>query len=79
MARYVNHLHDDLSTGEAAYYFGVHSQTVINWCEMGRLKWRRIDGGPRRIPRREVAEVLRRNNLPVPPELEENRLEAVAA
>lgn len=70
MTRQVKHFHDDLSTGQAAGYFGVHAQTIINWCDIGRLKWTRIDGGPRRIPRKEVAEVLRRNNLPVPPELE---------
>lgn len=79
MSRQVKHFHDDLSTGEAAGYFGVHAQTIINWCDIGRLKWSRIDGGPRRIPRSEVAEVLRRNKMPIPPELTEGSPAAKAA
>lgn len=69
MTRLVNHTHNDLSVGEAARYFGVHAQTVRNWCDIGRLKWTRIEDGPRRIPPAEVVEVLRRNNMPIPSEL----------
>lgn len=69
MSRPLKKYNDDLTTGEAAGYCGVSAQTIINWCDLGRLRWARIDGGPRRIPRWEIAELLRRNNLPVPPEL----------
>ncbi len=71
MTRHVKHIHEDLSTGEAADYFGVHPQTVINWCDLGRLKWSRFEDGPRRIPPMEVVEVLRRNKMSVPTELME--------
>jgi excisionase family DNA binding protein len=69
MTRQVNHTHNDLSVGEAARYFGVHAQTVRNWCDIGRLKWSRIEDGPRRIPPAEVIEVLRRNHMEIPPRL----------
>jgi excisionase family DNA binding protein len=69
MSRPLKHYHDELTTGEAAFYCGVSAQTIINWCEMKRLRSSRIDGGPRRIPRWEVAELLRRNKMAVPPEL----------
>lgn len=60
------HYHEDLSTGEAAEACKVNPQTIINWCELGRLSCTRIDGGPRRIPRSEVTELLRRNSMEVP-------------
>lgn len=69
MTRPLKHFHEDLSTGEAATYFGVHSQTIINWCDMGRLNWTRVEKGPRRIPAKEVVEVLKRNKMAVPEEL----------
>jgi excisionase family DNA binding protein len=68
--RRFRHFHEELSTGEAADFLGVERQTIVNWCKIGRLTCRRIDGGRRRIPRSEVAEVFRRNKIPVPPELE---------
>jgi excisionase family DNA binding protein len=78
MSRPLKHYHNELTTGEAATYCGVSAQTIINWCEMGRLRWSRIDGGPRRIPRWEIAELLRRNNMPVPPELADAKPPAAA-
>lgn len=69
--RLVHTFKTDLSTGEAARHCGVSPQTIINWCEMGRLKSSRIDSGPRRIPKSEIRELLLRNNLPIPQDLRE--------
>lgn len=60
------HQHEDLSTGEAAEACKVNPQTIINWIAIGRLSCKRIDGGPRRIPRADVIELLRRNNIAIP-------------
>lgn len=60
------HQHQELSTGEAAAACQVNPQTIVNWIQIGRLTCTRIDGGPRRIPRSEVIELLRRNRMQVP-------------
>jgi excisionase family DNA binding protein len=69
MSRPLMHHVDELTTGEAAGYCGVSPQTIIAWCDMGRLRFTRLERGPRRIPKWEIAELLRRNGIPVPPEL----------
>lgn len=69
MIRHFHHV--DLSVGEAAKFLGVHTQTIRNWSDMGRIKCSRIEDGPRRIPPAEVVEVLRRNNMPIHPDLME--------
>ena len=38
------------TTGEVAKMFGVTRQTVLNWCERGRLSSVVTPGGQRRIP-----------------------------
>jgi excisionase family DNA binding protein len=38
------------TTGEVAKMFGVTRQTVLNWCERGRLTSVVTPGGQRRIP-----------------------------
>ena len=72
MKRSQKHFHEDLSTGEAARFCKVHPQTIINWCDIGRLKWSRFEDGPRRIPRQEIVELLRRNRMEIPAELTEH-------
>jgi excisionase family DNA binding protein len=43
-----------LRPDEVAEYFSVSVQTVINWCERGKLKEVRTPGGHRRILRESV-------------------------
>lgn len=59
-------IRDDLTTGQVGLICGVSPQTVINWCILGRLTWKRIGRGPRRIPKSEVRLLLEKNNMPVP-------------
>ena len=58
-----------LSTITAARLLGVAAASIANWIDSGKLKAGRTPGGHRRIAREELMDFLRRQGLPVPPEL----------
>ena len=58
-----------LSTTEAARLLGVAVGSVSNWIDAGKLKAGRTPGGHRRIQTTDLLEFVRRQGLPVPPEL----------
>ncbi len=60
------------STGAIAGYCGVNMRTVIRWIERGELAAFRLPGGGNnRVTEAEFLSFLRRNEMPVPPELEQ--------
>jgi excisionase family DNA binding protein len=58
-----------LSTSAVARLLGVAPGSVINWIDQGQLKAGRTPGGHRRIARKDLVAFLRRQKLPIPPEL----------
>jgi excisionase family DNA binding protein len=57
------------TTHEAARLLGVSLPTVVNWIKGRRLKAHRTPGGHRRIAAEDLAELMVRHGIPVPPEL----------
>gem|GEM_PF-753409 len=62
-----------LTTYEASQLLGVSLPTIINWIKAGRLSAHRTPGGHRRIDRDALVSLIRRHELPMPPELMEER------
>ncbi len=60
-----------LSTSQVADLLNVAVKSVINWVDQGQLKAGRTPGGHRRVTAGDLVEFLRRQQLPVPPELVE--------
>ncbi len=58
-----------LSTSHVARILGVAVGSVANWIDQGQLKAGRTPGGHRRVTTEDLVEFLRRQKLPVPPEL----------
>jgi len=58
-----------LSTSQVARMLGVAVGSVAKWIDDGNLEAGRTPGGHRRIAGRSLLAFLRRQNLPVPPEL----------
>ena len=58
-----------LSTSQVARILGVAVGSVANWIDQGQLKAGRTPGGHRRVTAEDLVEFLRRQKLPVPPEL----------
>ena len=58
-----------LSTTDVARLLHVAVSSVANWIDQGRLKAGRTPGGHRRVEADDLVEFLRRQNLPIPPEL----------
>ena len=50
---------------------GVAVSSVSKWIDAGKLPAGKTPGGHRRIPREEFCKFLRRQKLPIPPELQE--------
>ncbi|MFH1571180.1 MAG: response regulator [Gemmatimonadota bacterium] len=60
-----------LTTGEVAGYLGVNFRTVIRWIERGHLRAYKLPGrGDNRVTVEDFLDFLRRNQMPVPPELQ---------
>lgn len=57
------------TTHEAARLLGVSLPTVVNWIKGRRLKAHRTPGGHRRIAAEDLADLMVRHGIPVPPEL----------
>jgi len=55
-----------LSTTEVGELFGVHPSTVKRWCDRGRLRFSRTDGGHRRIRLSEALQRARDEEIPLP-------------
>jgi excisionase family DNA binding protein len=47
-----------LLVGSAAHRLGVSPQTIVRWCNAGKLDYTRLDSGHRRISARSVQEIL---------------------
>lgn len=62
-------MNESLSTTTVARLVGVAVGSVQHWIDTGQLKGGRTPGGHRRIQPRDLVEFLRRQGLPVPPEL----------
>lgn len=58
-----------LSTSEVARLLGVTAGSVANWIDRNRLKAGRTPGGHRRIVVSDLVDFLKRQKLPIPPEL----------
>lgn len=59
----------ELSSGEAGRICQVSTQTILNWCHIGRLKYSQLPSGHHRIPRSEVRALLEKCGMTVPLEL----------
>jgi excisionase family DNA binding protein len=57
--------HTLLRVGQAAAELGVHPKTVRRWLKAGRLRYVRLPGGERRIPRRALDAVLSAQEEPL--------------
>ena len=51
------------TTTKVADLFMVSSQTVINWSDKGKLKFNRLDDGPRRYSSNDLIEFIRDNGI----------------
>ena len=58
-----------LSTVTAARLLGVAVASISKWVDAGQLKAGRTPGGHRRIAKEDLIAFLRRQQLPIPPEL----------
>ena len=63
------HMASPLSTTDVARLLHVAAGSVANWIDQGRLKAGRTPGGHRRVEADDLVAFLRRQNLPIPPEL----------
>ena len=61
---------DTLSTSRVARMLGVAVGSVSNWIDREQLKAGRTPGGHRRVAVKDLVAFLRKQKLPVPPELE---------
>lgn len=59
---------------EVASLVQVSPSSVLKWIEQGKLRAFRTPGGHRRVASDELVEFLRAHHLPVPPELEGERV-----
>lgn len=59
------------TTFEVARACGVFHTTVINWVNKGKLKARVTPGGHRRIPLSELVGFMKKYDMPVPPDVED--------
>lgn len=59
---------------EVATLVQVSPSSVLKWIEQGKLKAYRTPGGHRRVSSDELVGFLRAHQLPVPPELEEEKV-----
>lgn len=62
-----------ISTIQAAQMLGVAVSSVAKWIDEGKLRAGRTPGGHRRIEREDLVDFLRRQKLPIPPELSPSR------
>lgn len=64
-----------LTTGKVAKFCGVNFRTVIRWIERGELKAFKLPGsrGDNRIEVTDLLEFMKRNNMPIPEELEQGK------
>jgi len=58
-----------LSTADVAKLLGVAVASISKWIDAGQLQAGRTPGGHRRVAREDLIAFLRRQKLPVPPEL----------
>jgi len=58
-----------LSTSEAAKLCGVGVRSLAGWIDQGFLKAGKTPGGHRRIDAKDLVDFLRRQGLPIPPQL----------
>ncbi len=58
-----------LSTSAVARLLGVAVGSIANWIDRGQLKAGRTPGGHRRVAVADLVDLLRRQKLPIPPEL----------
>lgn len=63
-----------LTTHEVASLVQVSPSSVLKWIDQGKLKAYRTPGGHRRVASDELLAFLRAHQLPVPAELEEDRV-----
>ena len=60
-----------LTTYRISRYLHVDLTTVINWCEMGKLKAYKTPGGHRRVQSDDFLEFLKQYKMPIPKEFKE--------
>ncbi len=63
-----------LTSHEVANLLQASPSSVLKWIEQGKLKAFRTPGGHRRVASDELVGFLRAHQLPVPPELEEEKV-----
>ena len=63
-----------LTSHEVATLVQVSPSSVLNWIDQGKLRAFRTPGGHRRVASEELIEFLRAHHLPVPAELEGDRV-----
>ena len=66
-------MRNTFSTTTVARLLGVAVGSVSNWIDQGKLGAGRTPGGHRRVPKQSLVSFLRRQNLPIPPELVTSR------
>ena len=70
-------MRNTLSTTTAARLLGVAVASISKWIDEGQLKAGRTPGGHRRIAKEDLIAFLRRQKLPLPPELKAHPLRAL--
>lgn len=63
-----------LTTYQASKFCNVSLTTVVNWQEQGLLAAYKTPGGHRRIKRHDFIEFLKKYNMPIPEELESEKV-----
>ena len=63
-------MQQNLTTSEVARLLGVAVGSVANWIDQGQLKAGRTPGGHRRVAAADLMEFIRKQKLPIPPELQ---------
>jgi excisionase family DNA binding protein len=63
---------DAYTTSEVGQICKVDDATVGLWVEQGKLRVNQTLGGARRIPKKDLVDFLKKNNIPLPPDLKKN-------
>ena len=63
-------MQQNLTTSEVARLLDVAVGSVANWVDKGQLKAGRTPGGHRRVTAGDLLDFVRKQNLPIPPELQ---------
>jgi excisionase family DNA binding protein len=71
-------IRDTLTTAQAAQMLGLHVNTIKNWVRDGRVPSFRTLGGHYRIRVDDLAETLRKHNIPIPAELRRVKFNVMA-